>query len=52
MKTISYICIALFMTASFTSCTADAISDNDDISIEQVANGHGEVDPGGDKGGN
>ncbi len=36
MKTIYYILIALFMTASFTSCTADSVADNEDISIEEV----------------
>ncbi|MCX2762772.1 hypothetical protein [Aquimarina muelleri] len=45
MKTISYILIALFITVSFTSCTADRINDNEDISLEQFATGDGEIDP-------
>jgi len=52
MKTVSYILMALFITASFTSCTADAINDNEDISAEQVATGDGQVDPNEDTGGN
>ncbi len=47
MKTVSYILMALFIIASFTSCTADAISDNEDISVEQVATEgqDGQIDP-------
>lgn len=46
MKTVFYILIALFMTASFTSCTAENINDDSNISAEQFATeGHGEVDP-------
>ncbi len=37
MKTIFYILIALFMTASFTSCTADSITDNSEIAPEELA---------------
>ncbi|WP_160114795.1 hypothetical protein [Aquimarina sp. AU474] len=36
MKTIFYILIALFITASVTSCTTDSIAD-EDISIETFA---------------
>lgn len=52
MKTVSYILMALFITASFTSCTADAINDNEDISAEQVATEgqDGQIDPEGDDG--
>ncbi len=54
MKTIFYILIALCMTASFTSCTADSITDNSEITPEEVATtgGHGQSDPDGDEGGN
>ncbi|WP_158447943.1 hypothetical protein [Aquimarina longa] len=37
MKTVFYILIALFITSSFISCTADTIADNEDTSIDQVA---------------
>ncbi len=52
MKTIIYILVALFMTASFTSCTADSIADKD-ISAEEIVatNGDGHVDPDEDVGG-
>ncbi len=53
MKTIFYILIALFMTTSFTACTADSVADNVDVSTEEVAtNGQdGTVDPDEDVGG-
>lgn len=53
MKTIFYILIALFMTTCFTSCTADSVADNVDISTEEVATTgqDGHVDPE-DEGGN
>lgn len=52
MKNVFYILIALFITASFTSCTADAINDSEDISAEQVATEgqDGQVDPDSDEG--
>ncbi len=37
MKTLFYILIALCMTTSFTSCTADTIADNEAPAIEEVA---------------
>ncbi len=53
MKTIFYTLVMLFMGATFTSCTADNISDNVDASVEEVAtNGeHGHVEDE-DEGGN
>ncbi len=53
MKTIFYILIALFMTTSFTACTADSIADNEAPAIDEVATngGHGQVDDE-DQGGN
>ncbi len=53
MKTIFYILIALFMSTTFTSCTADSVSDNVELSVEEVAttgeDGHYEDE---DEGGN
>jgi len=37
MKTVFYILIVLFMSATFTACTTDNISDNVDLSTEEVA---------------
>lgn len=37
MKTISYLLIALFITANLTSCTADSVTNDEDISAELVA---------------
>ncbi|WP_160114023.1 hypothetical protein [Aquimarina sp. AU119] len=45
MKTISYLLIALFITANLTSCTADSVANDEDISAELVATGNdGSVD--------
>ncbi|WP_167571831.1 hypothetical protein [Aquimarina algiphila] len=46
MKTITYLLIALFITANLTSCTADSVANDEDISAELVAtNGeNGQVD--------
>ncbi|MEW7291644.1 hypothetical protein [Aquimarina sp. 2304DJ70-9] len=51
MKTIFYILIALFMTTSFTACTADSIADNEAPAIEEVATGDGHVDTNGEDSG-
>ncbi|WP_271765745.1 hypothetical protein [Aquimarina algiphila] len=41
MKTITYLLIALFITANLTSCTADSVANDEDISAELVAtDGH------------
>lgn len=50
MKTVFYILIALFMTASFTSCTAENINDDSNISAEQVATGEDGTVTGEDEG--
>ncbi len=53
MKTIFYILMTLFMTASFTACTADSIAE-EDIALEEVGTGNGGnggVDPDQDSGG-
>jgi len=55
MKTIIYLLLALFMTASFTACTTDSVADNVNLDTETVATGgDGHVDPDedGDIGGN
>ncbi len=48
MKTIFYLIIALFITANLTSCTADSVANDEDISAEQFATTgeNGEVDTG------
>ncbi|WP_271783211.1 hypothetical protein [Aquimarina algiphila] len=37
MKTITYLLIALFITANLTSCTADSVANDEDISAELVS---------------
>ncbi|WP_282085393.1 hypothetical protein [Aquimarina algiphila] len=52
MKTITYLLIALFITANLTSCTADSVANDEDISAELVAtDGHGSVETTEDTGG-
>ncbi|WP_282081016.1 hypothetical protein [Aquimarina algiphila] len=47
MKTITYLLIALFITANLTSCTADSVANDEDISAEQFATGDdGQVETG------
>ncbi|WP_158250387.1 hypothetical protein [Aquimarina sp. I32.4] len=50
MKTVFYMLVALFITVNLMSCTADNIADDQDISVETVATGDGEVTSAEDEG--